>query len=175
MSEAISNALPPRRWRCPCEASVHEGARFCWMCGAPVLPPPDETIYIGEENADDVTLPAAGERVESLDLQWAAWLALPGALAVTYGVYLVEPIYALLAGPALVIATIAALVHNLRARSAIAPGQPRPQATAGASLAVGAVTFAGTFMATFVIFSIIAIVVIVSGTIALLRMCGLMN
>jgi len=161
--------IPPRRAPCLCGASVHEGARFCWMCGAPVSPQATETMVINDDNAGEPNSASA-----ATDLQIVAWLALPVSFAVIFGLYLVEPAYAVVVGPALVLGTLASLVHSTIMRKAASPQTKAQRAvTTTTSIAVGAMTFAGTFAITMLIIVVVVAVAIISLCAGLMELCGI--
>lgn len=139
------------------------------MCGAPVSPKATETIVINDDHdSEPVNTPAA------VDMQLVAWLALPVSLAVIFGLYLIEPAYAVIVGPALVLGTLAALVHSTIMRKAAAPQTKTQRAvTTTTSIAVGAMTFAGTFAITMLIIVVVVAVAIISLCAGLMELCGI--
>jgi hypothetical protein len=138
------------------------------MCGAPVSSVHGETIVIDENNA------AAKDSETSRELWLTAWLALPLSLAVVYGVYRWEPIFAAFVGPAIVLATLVTLLHGTLVTFAARPKNTGQRAAvAGSSALVGILTFVGTFAITALIFIVVVAFIIISLCAGLMEACGI--
>jgi hypothetical protein len=166
-STIVIDDQPPQRTRCQqCGASTHPHAKFCWMCGVPVKPP---TTAHGESTSHATTTKdAAATHENSFTIWLTAWLALPVVIAIVYGIARIEPGYAVLAGPALVIATVVTLIRGTIRASRAKAGKGQAPGV-GSSLAVWLVTAATTFAATAAILAVIAAVLIISFFIAFIR------
>ena len=163
---------PPRRCR-SCQAANPDAAKYCWMCGVPLdVAQPATQRPVAQ--AQLVEMVDDQQRTDPLALQLAPLLAVPLAAIVIWGLFLYDTMWGWIASPAIIIATLVALVHQFLVRGAARPKTAAGKAgIAGSSVLVGLVAGAGTFMATILVLVIIIIMAIVSVIMAIAEACGL--
>jgi hypothetical protein len=168
----IAEIVPDDRRACAaCGAVMPAGARYCWLCGAKVVPAAKMAPAVASPDADAAPAakaptgqPLTGSQATIL------WLAIAVAAIVGYGAVsaldpLMATIYVIVVVPALV-------VMFLGAASARASGQPW---TPGQAARVGAVTAATsvlTALSVAVIAAIAAAVMFVAAVAAFFAFCA---
>ena len=161
---------PPRRCR-SCQAVNPDTAKCCWMCRAPLGAP--APVREGSQ-AHLVEMVDRQRRSDPLSLQLAPLLALPLAAIVVWGVFQYDTMWGIMVSPAIIIATLAALGHQLLLHGIARPQTPAARAgVAGSSLLVGLLAGAGTFVATILVLIIVAVVMVISLIMAIAEFCGL--
>ena len=142
-----------------CGAMCDSRAKYCWLCKWPIR------TATGDIPKNTIR-PDSQRREISTTLKFAPIAAIPTVALVIYGLAIHEPGLAIVCGPAMVVATLVALVHHFANR----------EKTWGQSLLAGLIAGAITGFATYVIAVVIFVVFIVSVLIALKEFCsGLSN
>ncbi|MCA9270959.1 MAG: hypothetical protein KDA41_20905, partial [Planctomycetales bacterium] len=110
-------------------------------------------------------------REETPAIWLAAWLALPLVIAVVWGLYQCEPGAAWVCGPALIITTLAALLHGSITRATLGPATGAQRAAIpGRSLLVGLIAGLTTFAATIAVLAVM-LALVVASILALIAKC----